>query len=43
MAVRFSISGHMLERLGSFDLSSFWKTPAAIWRERNGPDGTTTS
>lgn len=24
----------MLERFGSFDLSSFWNTPAAIWRCR---------
>ena len=25
---------HMLDRFGSFDLSSFWKTPAEIWRVR---------
>ena len=24
----------MLEMLGSFDLSSFWNTPASIWRAR---------
>jgi len=33
----------MLEMFGSFDLSSFWKTPAWIWRARKLPLGTTTS
>jgi hypothetical protein len=30
------MSGSMFLRFGSFDLSSFWKTPAVIWRSRKG-------
>jgi hypothetical protein len=33
------ISGHMCLRFGILSLSSFWKTPAWIWRGRKGAVG----
>ncbi len=42
-AIRFIMSGSRFFRFGSWDLSSFWNTPALIWRCRNGAEGTTTS